>query len=1035
MTQTGGAAPEVSIIIPAYNAAATLERAVASLQKQSFADWEAVVVNDGSTDDTRAVADAIAAREPRVRVLHQENRGASAARNTGLRAARGRWIGFLDSDDWFAPTFLAALLDLRTASPDAGVLYCDFALVDADGAVQEEQRVPDMSDPFSVLGRSCSLSVHCALTRADIMARAGEFDEDLAINEDWDLWQRIARTGTPFRGVKEILAFYYTRPSSLSRRKVEALASDGIKVIERIFSADPTLPSADPRYVNGLPAEERLGIELEWIVMSAGNAIALDIDPLPFLDLVPGLDQAIVLPEDLAETLNGALSFAACVTVRELANQWDRLGPRVEAFLAALGARVGQPRAIDMARAHVLRGVFGPGAWIAHYRSDLVHAERVDLSRPLPTIDPNGREAVVVDLHDGARALGLVMLPAVGPVPAPVLAEAIGRAAPFWLNRKDLVKNTPVTGLPALAVQSVVAGVRSRGWGLRARSTRSVLNTAVLKERARVALLRGFGASIERRVKASGSTEAWDQAVARIAATEEAAVANVPAVEAKADERQWRDDVEVNSPAYWDQVFETENPWAYDSPYEQVKYEQTMSLIPGANGKGEKPGRAIELACAEGHFTVQFAPMVGELLATDISQLGLDRAKQRCDAAGHTNVRYQQLDFFNNPVPGEFDLIVCSEVLYEAPSREQLHKIAKNIATHLAPGGALVTAHIIEVTEERDRSGFDWGGVFGAKSITDALLATGELQLEEEIETELYRVQRYRRAPAKIEPLRRHEEMGAPPERDYAYHVVWGGTEATWAEVAHERALAVPILMYHRIAEADEGPASLRQYRVSPAQFEEQMRWLRRHGYHGITPAEWLDAVENDRALTGRPVMLTFDDGYRDFATNAWPILGRFGIPATVAIVTDRIEGTADWDRGYGEPAPLMSWAEVARVASEGAVIASHSASHPALTAVSGHELLREALRSRAAITRATGAEPEAVIYPYGIQDPTAREAFAMAGFTVGFGTRPGTATLMDDPMNLPRIDVNGFDDMDTFIRNVTRVDLQTGRTRWASTA
>ena len=682
-----------------------------------------------------------------------------------------------------------------------------------------------------------------------------------------------------------------------------------------------------------------------------------------------------------------------------------------------------------MARAYQLRGIFGPGGWIKEYNSATVHAERVDLSAPLRDIDAGGRETALIDLFDGEWSLGLVALPVVDTVPPSVLAEVIKRAAPYWPNRKSLVKGTPLTRLPDLTLRTVGAVAGSRGWGLKAGNAASVLSPPILKHRARNAVLRAFGKMVAARARGIGESEAWDAAMTALDIEAATAVEAIPKLQEDAkSEREWREGVAVNSPAYWDQVFETENPWAYDSPYEQKKYEQTLSLIPK-----DKPFRAIELACAEGHFTVQFADLVKTLAATDISVLALERARKRCNEAGHANIRFEQLDFFNNPIPGMFELIVCSEVLYEAKSRKALKKIAKNIATHLTPGGALVTAHIIEVTEERNRSGFDWGGVFGSKSITEALLATGELQLEEEIETELYRVQRFRRSAEPMETIHHRGEIGAAPERDYAYHVVWGGAKATWAEVEHERALAVPILMYHRIAARDDGPAGLAQYRVSPEAFQAQLRWLRSNGYHGITPAEWLDAVRNQRAIPGRPFMLTFDDGYRDFATTAWPILGNFGIPATVAIVTDHIGGEADWDRQYGTPAPLMSWAEVSRVASEGAVIASHSGSHRAMTALDGCDLLREAKRSRAAIERATGTAADSVVYPYGIHDPVVLEAFALAGYDMGFGTRPGAATLADNPFDLPRIDVNGFDDLDTFIRSVTQTDLRTGKLRWAS--
>jgi len=1019
--------------MPAFQAEASLGAAVQSMLQQTFADWELIIVDDGSTDATLEIARDCAAQDNRIRVFTHENRGASAARNTGLAEARGAWIGFLDSDDWFDPAFLASLIKVSERHPDAGVVYCDFALVDSQGAIQEEQRVPDLSDAFAVLARQCALSVHCALTRADIMRMAGTFDASLAINEDWDLWQRIARTGAVFKGIREILAFYVTRPNSLSRRKVEALATDGVEVIERMFRADPNVPSANPRYRNGLPLEDRLPMLLDWIVMCAGNAIGLGMEAKPLLDLVPDLGDAVLMPEDAAGAMTGAMAFARCVEIAGLAGCWSELAPSVDAFWAELAARLGRQRPVDVARASQLRMVFGPGRWLEHFTGTHIHAARVDLSAPLPTIAPGAADIVLVDVFDGPTALGLIGIPAIAPVPPGLLAQAIRCNAPYLPERRERLKTLPLTDKVRLAMHSAGELSKSRGWGVKHLASDPKVRLASLKQRMRASVVLGFGNMVDAATRAPDTPDpAWTQALASLRGEAQAMCASVPelATAPKNAEAEWDSSVEVNSVAYWDQVFATENPWAYDSPYEQRKYEQTLELVPQ-----DRKLRGIELACAEGHFTVQLAGIVDDLLATDISHTAIGRSAARCRAGGQNHVRFDQLDFFNNPLPGMFELIVCSEVLYEAGTRKKLDQIARNIAEHLDPDGVLVTAHIIEVTEERDRSGFDWGGVFGAKSITEALLGTGLLQLEEEIECELYRVQRYRRTGQAITVTRREEAMGAPPEREYAFHVVWGGTDATWKEVEHERALAVPVLMYHRIAEADDGPASLAQYRVSPAMFEAQMRWLRRNGYHGITPEEWLTAVRERRAISGRPFMLTFDDGYRDFAETAWPILGRFGIPATVAIATDHVGDCAEWDRGFGEPAPLMTWEQIAKVSAEGAVIASHSASHRPMTALSGHDLYREALRSREAIRKAIGVEPDTVIWPYGIEDAAACRVFEHVGYDIGFGTRNGCATMLDDPMRLPRIDVNGFDDLDMFIANVTRMDLQTGRMNRSSHA
>lgn len=1024
-----GFMPTVSIIMPAFQAEASLRAAIASMSNQTFADWELVVVNDGSTDATLALANECAAKDPRIRVFRQANLGASAARNTGLREAKGEWIGFLDADDWFAPSFLQSLLDIRTAHPEVGVVYCDFALVDANNKLQEEQRVPDLSDPFGALARNCVLSVHCALTRADILRAAGTFDEALAINEDWDLWQRIARTGAQFRGIREILAFYVTRPNSLSRRKVEALASDGVTVIERMFAADPRVPSSDLRYANGLPLEDRLTMLLDWIIMCAGNAVALDLDPVAFLELVPDIGDAFLYPEDAAGSMTGAMAFARCVEVTALAKDWAVLGPRVKLFWERLAQKLGRERPVDMAQACQLRLIFGPDKWLAQFHSSAIFACKIDIAETLHAIDPGACDIVLADVFDGSQPFGLVAIPAAATLPPSVIADAIRKTAPYWQHRRQVIRSMAPKKLAGLAWHAGRELTRSRGWGVKTMAARPQTTVGSLKQRSRAALVLGLGKMVDAQMSyAPADTAAWDLALSKFEAEAKIAIADVPeAAPVERPAQEWNNDVEVNSVAYWDQVFETENPWAYDSPYEQRKYEQTLDLIPR-----DKPRRAIELACAEGHFTAQLAAVVDDLLATDISRTAIGRAAARCRASGHEHVKFDQLDFFNNPLPGMFDLIVCSEVLYEAGTREKLDQIARNIATHLTPDGVLVTAHIIEVTEERDRSGFDWGGVFGAKSITEALLATGELQLEAEIECELYRVQRYRRTQTLVVKDVRQEEMGSAPAREYAFHVVWGGTKATWSEVEHERALAVPVLMYHRIAEADDGPQSLAQYRVAPAMFEAQMRWLRQNGYHGITPDEWLCAIRERRAIAGRPVMLTFDDGYRDFATAAWPILGKFGIPATVAIVTDHIGGAAQWDRRFGEPAPLMNWDEVAQVAREGAIIASHSASHSPVNALTGHELYREAIQSREAIRKSTGISPETVIYPYGIEDMAACRAFEHAGYKIGFGTRSGVATMLDDPMRLPRVDVNGLEGLDEFIANVTQMDLQTGR-KWQS--
>ncbi len=114
MTTTQSDKPAISIIVPVFNVEKYLRQALESIINQSFTDWECIVVNDGSTDSSPAICEEFAAKDPRITVIHQENGGLSAARNTGFKAASAPYIAYLDSDDWVEPEYLATLYNLIT---------------------------------------------------------------------------------------------------------------------------------------------------------------------------------------------------------------------------------------------------------------------------------------------------------------------------------------------------------------------------------------------------------------------------------------------------------------------------------------------------------------------------------------------------------------------------------------------------------------------------------------------------------------------------------------------------------------------------------------------------------------------------------------------------------------------------------------------------------------------------------------------------------------------------------------------------------
>jgi len=220
--------------------------------------------------------------------------------------------------------------------------------------------------------------------------------------------------------------------------------------------------------------------------------------------------------------------------------------------------------------------------------------------------------------------------------------------------------------------------------------------------------------------------------------------------------------------------------------------------------------------------------------------------------------------------------------------------------------------------------------------------------------------------------------------------------------------------MYHSISA--EGPAATASYGVTPDAFEAQLRYLRDAGFTTVTLREWLTAVPRRRPLPAKPVVLTFDDGYRDFDANAWPLLQRYGFGALVFLVPDLIGEAARLDADLGEPLPLMGWDEIRRLASQGVEFGAHSASHRPMTGLTPAEIAREAIRSRVVIERNLGRGVDAFAYPHGDTDPVVEHLVGASGFQVGLTRRPGPAGPQDSALALPRIEVSGDDDLASFI-------------------
>ncbi len=202
----------VSIIIPAYNASAYIKEAIDSALAQTYENCEVIIVDDGSTDNTKAVVSPFL-KDRKVRYIFQANKGLAGARNTGIRASGGSYIALLDSDDIFLPDKIKEQVAALEARPDFGVCYCDllhFTDTEPRKIYHHRYRYPSGDILESLLHRQF-VNPLTVVVRREVFERHGYFDEGLRRSEDWDLWLRWAHAGVKFYYLDNVLARYRVR--------------------------------------------------------------------------------------------------------------------------------------------------------------------------------------------------------------------------------------------------------------------------------------------------------------------------------------------------------------------------------------------------------------------------------------------------------------------------------------------------------------------------------------------------------------------------------------------------------------------------------------------------------------------------------------------------------------------------------------------------------------------------------------------------------------------------------------------------------
>jgi glycosyltransferase involved in cell wall biosynthesis len=237
--------PLVSIIIPNYNHARFLGDAIRSVLAQTYRPLEIIVVDDGSTDHSGEVA---AGFGDQIRYIYQTNAGLSAARNTGLRAAKGSLIGLLDADDMYEPNFLETLVAALQADPSADGVYCGYRFVDEANRPlpQIENRPIPSADLYAALLDGNFFVPESVFLRRRVYDEVGFFDESLRACEDWDVWLRAA---SKFRIIHapHILTRHRVLPGSMSTDPQRMLTAR-LAVLKKHVGEEPASAGTSPAH-------------------------------------------------------------------------------------------------------------------------------------------------------------------------------------------------------------------------------------------------------------------------------------------------------------------------------------------------------------------------------------------------------------------------------------------------------------------------------------------------------------------------------------------------------------------------------------------------------------------------------------------------------------------------------------------------------------------------------------------------------------------------------------------------------------------
>jgi len=277
--------PLVSVVIPSYNRASIIKRTIMSVLDQDISDIEIVVIDDGSTDNTKQIVNKI--NYPSLMYVYQENKGPGAARNKGIKIANGEFIAFLDSDDLFLANKINLQLSILKTRSDVGLVYGAHYLIDGNGKIIHKSRVNTRITTEYLLLRWAPFVTSTILIRRSWLERINYFDESPSLrrSEDWDLVIRLSIAGCQLVGINEPIVKYKLHNTN-AMRDLQLMRIGSIAALNKAFRNPLLLP--DLKSIENI-AFSRGYLRLSGLGFALGETRTAQADLRKAIDLDPSL--------------------------------------------------------------------------------------------------------------------------------------------------------------------------------------------------------------------------------------------------------------------------------------------------------------------------------------------------------------------------------------------------------------------------------------------------------------------------------------------------------------------------------------------------------------------------------------------------------------------------------------------------------------------------------------------------------------------------------------------------------------------------